>query len=93
MYIKNGIAYADNLDPEILVRSVRALDDHLLLLTFTNGERKTFDFKPLLGYPVFVPLRDEELFRQAYVDYGAVTWDERIDIAPETLYENGVPLS
>ena len=90
MFIRDGIAYADTSYVRVSVKNVRALDDYTLLITFSNGEKKTFDFKPLLGFPCFIPLRDKGLFRSAYVDYGTVAWNEEIDIAPEALYENGV---
>jgi len=38
-------------------------------------------------------LKDEQLFRQVYIDYGVPVWnDGEIDIAPEALYEQGLPV-
>lgn len=37
-------------------------------------------FKP------FAPLRDREIFSQAFVAYGTVCWPGELDIAPERLY-------
>ena len=94
MYIIDGIAYAGEPAAAIKVISVRALDDYTLWLRFSTGETKVFDFKPLLNAPCFIPLKDEAIFKQAYVDYGVVVWnDDEIDIAPEKLYNDGVVTS
>lgn len=91
MYVKDGIAYAGEPEKEITVKSVRPLDGFRLWLRFSTDETKVFDFAPLLGKPVFQPLKDKDVFDQAYIDYGVVVWnDGDIDIAPETLYEGGV---
>lgn len=89
MYIENGIAYAGTPTKEIRVRAVKALDDMMMILTFTSGERRLYDATQLLQYPAFQPLRDEAVFKSATVEYGAVVWnDGEIDIAPETMYVN-----
>ena len=67
------------------------MKDYLLWIRFNTGEAKVFDFKPLLGAPAFQPLRDEEIFRDVYIDYGVTVWrDGAIDIAPAYLYENSI---
>ena len=89
MYIENGIAYAGTLTDEIRVRSVKPLDDMMMILTFTSGERRLYDATQLLEYPAFQPLRDESVFKSATVEHGIVVWnDGDIDIAPETMYAN-----
>ena len=91
MYTVDGIAYAENKQELIEVMAVRALPDYRLWVKFTNGEIKTFDFKPYLDKPVYVPLKDEEVFKSVYVDSGIPMWcDGDIDIAPERLYRDGV---
>ena len=72
------------------VNSVQALPNYRLLLTFDNGERKCFDMSPYLHYPVFKRLQNPGFFNLARTDYGTVTWPGDIDIAPETLYLDGV---
>jgi hypothetical protein len=76
----------------IEVNSVMAAPDFGLLLTFTSGERRRFDMRPYLHYPVFRRLKNPGFFSLARVDYGTVTWPGDIDIAPETLYERSIPL-
>ena len=72
------------------VTAVQALPGYRLLLTFENGERKYFDMSPYLGYPVFQRLQNHGFFALARIDYGTVTWPGEIDIAPETLYLDGI---
>lgn len=89
MYIVDGIAYAPSQMKEARVRSVKPLDDMMLLLTFVSGEKRLYDATQLLKYPAFQPLKDEAVFKSAAVEHGAVIWsDGEIDIAPETLYQN-----
>ncbi|WP_020564678.1 DUF2442 domain-containing protein [Methylosarcina fibrata] len=71
------------------VSTVQALPNHVLQLTFTNGEQKRFDMSPYLHYPVFRKLQNPGFFKLAKVNYGTVTWPGDIDIAPETLYYQG----
>ena len=90
MQIINGIAYSDDYDNSITVISACALEGYTLLLSFSTGETKTFDFTPLLSTGGFRPLRDENIFRSVYVEYGIPVWNNgEIDIAPEYLYQNG----
>ena len=92
MYIRNGIAYAGKPDHEIRIKGVRPLDDYKLWIRFTTKEEKIFDFKPLLDAPCYMPLRDKRVFNGVYIDYGLPVWNNgNIDIAPETLYSEGVP--
>lgn len=91
MYIIDGIAYAGERSPELLVCGVRPLDEYMLWVRFNNGETRIFDFAPLLNMPAFAPLADKETFKGVYIDYGVPVWNNGdIDIAPEMLYSNGV---
>jgi hypothetical protein len=91
MYISDGIAYAGEKKPPVKVCGVRPMKDFVLWVRFNTGEAKVFDFKPLLDAPAFLPLRDEQLFREVYIDYGVTVWaDGDIDISPSYLYEHGI---
>lgn len=93
MYIENGIAYAGEPKPLMKIISVRPLDDYKLWLRFNNGEIRVFDFKPELDSPAFAPLKDKDVFRTVYIDYGVTVWNEGdIDIAPEHLYKYSKPV-
>ena len=92
MYTINGIVYAGEAKPPIKVSGVRPLDDYKLWIRFSTGEVKIFDFSKELSSPAFTPLKDKELFRSVYIDYGVTVWNNgEIDIAPEYLYDHGVP--
>ena len=91
MYELDGIVYADNPEPLLTVKSVRALTDYKLLVSFSTGEKKIIDVSLLLEEPGFSALKDVSVFNAVYVDYGTVVWNEgSIDIAPEYLYENAI---
>ena len=68
------------------VKSVKVLEDYLLELEFENGEKGHFFMKPYLEYPVFKPLKNYELFKKAKATFGFVSWDNDIDMSPDTLY-------
>ena len=76
----------------IRVTKAEPRDDFSLLLEFTNGERRCFDMRPYLEIGVFQRLKNPELFRQARVAFGTVCWPGELDIAPETLYLESVPV-
>jgi hypothetical protein len=75
----------------IKVVAVTAAEDFQLALVFNTGERRCFDMRPYLHYPVFRRLTNPGFFSLARIDYGTVTWPGEIDIAPETLYERSEP--
>lgn len=93
MYIIDGIAYAGEKVRHIQVWGVRPMDNHRLWLRLSNGEARVFDFKPYLKEPAFVPLADEKVFREVYIDFGAPAWlDGEIDIGQDFLHENSIAL-
>ena len=79
--------------PALCVQEVTARPDHTLLLTFSNGERRVYDARQIMTHALFAPLRDPAFFMTARCDGCTVTWDGELDIAPEALYEQGVPLT
>ena len=89
----DSIAHAGAPAPILKVKSVQPLVDHVLKVSFSTGETKQIDMKPLLSQPAFAPLVDEGLFNAVYVDYGCPVWDDgNIDIAPEYLYQHSVAM-
>ena len=93
MQIIEGICYPDTPAQLLEVEAVQPRENYTLAMVFNNGDRRLFDFTPLLTLAAFAPLKDKKLFDSVYVDYGTAVWnDGEIDIAPETLYHNGVPI-
>jgi hypothetical protein len=90
MYELNGIVYADDPTPLKKVKYAHPLDGYKLLIRFSTEEEKEVDISVLLDEPVFRPLKDINVFKSVYVDYGTVAWcNGSIDIAPEYLYDMG----
>ena len=73
------------------VTAVTPVDDYKLHLTFTNGEQRIFDAKPLLEIDVFKALASKSFFKMVKVAYGSVLWPQDIDYCPDTLYAESVP--
>ena len=79
------------------VVSVKCRDDFELDLTFEDGKSGILDCKPIIAKGgIFSRLRDPEVFKRAKIntELGVVTWDDEVDIAPETVYSQatGSPL-
>ena len=60
---------------------------HRLWLSFNDGTRAEVDMLPLLGGPIFEPLRDPAYFARMSLDTvcGTVVWPNGADFAPEAL--------
>lgn len=74
------------------VVKVKTTPDFQLELYFKNGEHRLFDMRPLLTMRPWNRIVNEQSFHRAAVAYGTVMWPGEIDIAPETLYDDSVPL-
>lgn len=66
---------------------------HALLLHFSNGKRRCMSVRPYLDYVVFERLRDPEFFALAQADHGTVSWPGGIDLDPDSVYLESVPLA
>ena len=73
------------------VTHVLYLKDYELRLQFSDGKVKDLDLRDELYGEIFEPLKDVEIFKNAYVnqDTGTIEWPNGADFAPEFLYEMG----
>ena len=67
------------------VKSVMPLPDYRIYVEIANGRKGVFDLKPYLDRGFFRELRNVHYFNRVGVVFGAVTWPNEQDIAPETL--------
>jgi hypothetical protein len=72
------------------VKSVTAMEDYKLKLTFTNGEQGIYSCVELLDFGVFRELRDKNYFKLVKVIDGTIAWPHEQDICPDTLYLDSV---
>ena len=70
------------------VLKVRALPGYRLSVEFDDGVGGEVDLSERLFGPVFEPLKDVDFFARVEVDeFGAVSWPNGADLAPDALYE------
>lgn len=71
---------------------VKPIEDYKLIITFDNKECRIFDVAPYLDDEFFAPLSNPSVFNSARVNPITVEWDNGIDICPDELYYNSVPM-
>lgn len=74
------------------VKQVEPTDNYELILTFNTGEKKMFDVKALFQYPMYAPLKNIGFFKMVKADNMCVYWNDDIDICPDTLYAQSIPV-
>ena len=72
------------------VESVEVLPDYCLKVRFADGLEGVVGMKKLVLSPaagVFEALRQPDVFARAGIVWGAVTWPNGIDLAPDAMYD------
>jgi hypothetical protein len=75
------------------VKVVKPLIDYKIYVELDDGQRGIFDLKPYLDRGVFQELKNIHYFNQVDIVFGAVTWPNEQDIAPDTLLAEMVPVT
>jgi len=70
------------------IRRFKRLGDYRLKLWFTDGRAGEWDFSELAtrGKPVTEPFRDPAYFDRVFLEFGALTWPNGYDWAPDALH-------
>ena len=71
---------------------VKPLEPYRLLITFDNNEQRIFDVAPYLSDSFFAPLSNKSFFKSVRLNPLTVEWAGGIDICPDELYYNSVPV-
>ena len=88
--MQDFLIHGEPLGPR--VAEALPMEGYQLRLTFTNGDQRIFDAKPLFSFEAFKPLANKEFFGSVKVAYGSVLWPDDIDYCPDTLYAESRPL-
>jgi hypothetical protein len=69
------------------IKRLEPLDRFRVLVAFSDGTNGVHDFTSLVNEPgpMVEPLRDPTYFGRVFLEFGAPTWPNGFDIAPEWL--------
>jgi hypothetical protein len=67
---------------------VESRGGHRLFVQFSDGTEGERDFSQLVKSegPMVQPLKDPAYFARVFLDFGAPTWPNGFDMAPDALY-------
>ncbi len=68
------------------VTEIEPTGNRTFAVKFVDGLSGTMRLAPSYCTGVFSPLLDDKLLEQVSVQYGAVTWPNGLDLAPDTMY-------
>jgi hypothetical protein len=72
------------------VCAVQPLECYRLHVKFMDGLEGFVDLSQFIkgeSAGVFEALRDQNFFKRVFLNYGAVTWPEELDLAPDAMYD------
>jgi len=67
------------------VKLVKPKSNYKIYVEIEDGRKGLFDMNPYLDRGVFKELKNINYFNQVGILFGAITWPNEQDIAPETL--------
>ena len=67
------------------ITSIKPLADFKLQVILADGRQGIFSLAPHLALPGLTALRDPAYFNRVQILFGAATWPDGEDIAPETI--------
>ena len=68
------------------VVDLKAIAPLAILVRFSDGTSGEVRFEDSHLTEVFSVLKDFNFFKQAFIDRGAVTWPDNVDLAPDAMY-------
>ena len=72
---------------EWTVVAVKPIPPLALAVRFQDGTEGKVRFEPSHLNGVFEKLKDPEVFLQARIEFGTVTWPGDVDLAPDAMYK------
>jgi hypothetical protein len=72
------------------VQEVKPLENYRLYVKFRDELEGFVNLHPLIFSDragVFISLRDPLLFKKVYLNKGAVSWPDELDLAPDAMYD------
>lgn len=75
------------------VKHVQATEDHELILTFENSEKRCLDISQFFNIGRFSELKDINEFKKVHISFDTIEWENGLDLDPEFLYEKSVKIN
>jgi hypothetical protein len=75
------------------IRSVTALDDFSIKLTYVSGEIKIYNTKKILKHPAYSKLKNKIYFNLVKSVGTTIEWPDGEDIDPNDLYDNSISIN
>ena len=86
----------ENISPRVIctapwrLSKIQTLPDYEIEVEFNDGMHGVVEMLTLIMSEqagVFSVLKDKDVFNQAYLEYGALTWPGEIDLAPDAMHD------
>jgi hypothetical protein len=69
------------------VVELKSISPRTLEVLFADGLRGTIFIDESFCTGVFEVLKDDEMVSQAFIENGVVTWENELDLAPDTMHK------